>query len=113
MRILRAISDLPWWSGLPIFLLGSLIVPYGLFWYIIGLMVSLFGCWIFSKLLPPEEYPEAMWGAMGMLAYLMVMLIPNELTVLDISISTLFLYAVRSALGLFIGFIMFNQGFKR
>jgi predicted permease len=60
MRVLRVIRDLPWWVGLPILLFGNLVSPIPHIGYIIGLMITLFGCWIFSKLLEPD--PDAASG---------------------------------------------------
>jgi hypothetical protein len=57
MRPIKYITDLPWWVGLLIFVIGNLILPLGLFGYIIGLVLCLFGCFTLAPLLPPD--PDA------------------------------------------------------
>lgn len=55
MRLLRAISDLPWWTGLPIYFLGNFLTEGNLFFFSIGIIMCLFGSWVFSKLLNYKE----------------------------------------------------------
>lgn len=120
MRPIRAITDLPWWSGLPIFLLGNLIVPHmNLLGFIIGVSICLMGCWVFSKLLAPTDYSNPVIASFGMLLFFVIMLIPYQfkyeshwLTWLN-QISVTVLYAIRGGLGLFVGFITFNRGFRK
>jgi hypothetical protein len=63
MRYIHALFDLPWWTGLPIFLLCNIIVPYGLSGYITGCIGCLFGAWIFSKLLNYDVNPDTCDGS--------------------------------------------------
>jgi hypothetical protein len=53
MRPLKFLTDLPWWTGLPIFLVGTAAV---LFFYPLGIIVALFGAWTFYKLMEPDDY---------------------------------------------------------
>lgn len=65
MRFIRVVRDLPWWVGLPILLFGNLLSPIPYVGFIMGLMITLFGCWIFSKLLEPDPYAESGRAIMG------------------------------------------------
>jgi len=109
MRMLRVISDLPWWSGLPIFLIGNLIVPYGIVGYTIGLCVCLFGCWIFSKLVKKDEYSGGMNAIMGIPIFALLMFFMNQ-SFIPFNWDTL--YVIRACAGLFVGFLAF-EGFLK
>tara|TARA_B110000495_G_C22766486_1_gene448663 strand:- start:121 stop:450 length:330 start_codon:yes stop_codon:yes gene_type:complete len=109
MRVLRAISDLPWWSGLPIFLTGNLIVPYGLLGYIIGLCICLFGCWIFSKLVKRDEYSGGSNAIIGIPIFALLMFFMNG-SFIPFEWDTL--YAIRACCCLFVGFLAF-EGFVK
>lgn len=109
MRILRAISDLPWWTGLPIFLIGNFIITIPYIGYVIGLTVCMFGCWVFSKLLKPDEYADS-GRAIVCLPIMAISLWFLDRDFLDWSYGTL--YTLRTAIGLFLGFISF-QGFTK
>ena len=110
MRILRAISDLPWWSGLPIFLIGNLMVPHGMFGYMVGLCICMFGCWIFSKLVKRDEYATGGGSAIvgiplfGLLLYFVTDNYDHY--IIDLHRDTL--YVIRACGGMFIGFIAFS-----
>lgn len=113
MRYIRYIVDLPWWVGLPIFLVGNLLVPRGLFGYIIGLIVCLFGCWTFSKLLKVDEYVEAGRAIVCIPIVAFIIGFVNEPfidPIIDCSFATLFV--LRTIAGLFFGMIAF-QGFRK
>jgi hypothetical protein len=115
MRPIRYLFDLPWWTGLLIFLMGNLVVPH---WYIPGLFVCLFGGWTFSKLLPPVEDPELFPAVVGFPLFFLIMLIPDKFAFttpgLDLmnAISPKILYGIRAALGIGVGFIAF-QGVRK
>jgi hypothetical protein len=113
MRYIRYILDLPWWVGLPISLFGNLLVPFGLFWYIIGLMVFLFGCWTFSKLLKEDEYSEAGRAIIFIPIVALGMWFINK-SFVDAIILCSFgtLFVLRFVFGMFFGLISF-QGFKK
>ena len=113
MRYIRYILDLPWWAGLPIALFGNLLVPFGLIGYIIGLVIFLFGCWTFSKLL--KEDPDANSGraiiCIPMVA--LVLWVINDSFINEwmvVSFGTLFV--LRLVIGMFCGLIGF-QGFRK
>jgi hypothetical protein len=74
MRPIHFLFDLPWWTGLLVFLLGNLMVSH---WYIVGLPICLFGAWTFSKLLPPVDHPEVGFAIIGFPLFFLAMLIPN------------------------------------
>ena len=115
MRPIRYIFDLPWWTGLLIFLLGIAIVPY---WYIGGLPICLFGTWTYSKLLPPVEHPEVGLAIIGFPLVFLAMLIPAKFAFTDVWLSFMnefspkVLYGVRAASGIGIGFLAF-QGVRK
>jgi hypothetical protein len=113
MRYIRYIFDLPWWVGLPIFLFGNLLVPFGLFGYIIGLIISLFGCWTFSKLLKIDEYADATMAIVCIPLIAFIMWFVNE-RFIDPFIACSFgtLFVLRTVGGLFLGLIGF-QGFRK
>lgn len=118
MRFIRALTDLPWWCGLPIFLVGTLIVPLGIFGYMVGISISLFGCWIFSKLLEPNKYKEVSSAICCLVFFFLVMGIPyrfsfsNDWVSFMNHISPTILYITRSSLGIFFGMLTFNNGFR-
>ena len=113
MRIIRYIFDLPWWVGLPIFLVGNLLVPFGLFWYIVGLMISLFGCWTFSKLLKVDEYAESGRAIICIPIFALIMWFANESFINEFVVCSFgTLYVLRTVGGLFFGLIGF-QGFRK
>lgn len=115
MRPIRYLLDLPWWSGLVIFLVGNLIVGH---FYVLGLPVCLFGAWTFSKLLPPRDDPEVACAIIGFPLFFLIMLIPDRFTFANALISWLnhlsptLLFGVRAALGIGVGFIAF-QGTRK
>lgn len=106
------LTDLPWWTGLPIFLAGAALVVY---WYIIGVMISLFGAWTFSKLLARGELNGIGFALTGLPLFFATMLIPAkfsiEVPVFDLlnHLSATATYATRSALGLATAFIAFQS----
>lgn len=113
MRYIRYILDLPWWIGLPIFLFGNLLVPFGWFFYIIGLMICLFGCWTFSKLLKVNEYADPISAIICIPLVCLVMWVFTDQyfnQFMECSFGTL--YASRTVLGLFFGLLGF-QGFRK
>jgi len=109
VRIIRAISDLPWWTGLPIFLVGNLIAPIPYIGFIFGLMICLFGCWIFSKLLKPDPYAESGRAIIGMV-FVASSLWFIDRDFIDYSFGTL--YVIRTVIGLSFGVYGF-QGFVK
>ena len=109
MRIFRYVFDLPWWIGLPIFLAGNLLVPLGFFQYISGLIVCMFGCWTFSKLLNYSEESEIGQAAFYIPMMVLSMWFLNE-KYIDWEYNTL--YVVRASSGLFCGILAF-QGFRK
>lgn len=109
MRIVRAITDLPWWSGLPIFLVGNLIIPIPYVGFIIGILVCLFGCWIFSKLLKYDEYADSARAIIFIPLMILSLWFINE-DFIAWSFGTL--YTLRLVTGLFFGLIAF-QGFVK
>lgn len=112
MRPFKFLFDLPWWTGLPIFLWGTAIVVH---WYAIGLVVALFGAWTFSKLMPSSDFKEIGCAIIGFPMFFASMLIParfsTDLPVLDLlnGLSTTATYATRSALGLASSLIAFQS----
>jgi hypothetical protein len=65
MRPLIFLTDLPWWTGLPIFLIGTGAV---LLFYPLGIIIALFGAWTFYKLMEPSDWKEPgviMAGSVG------------------------------------------------
>lgn len=115
MRPIRYLLDLPWWIGLLIFLMGNFIVGH---WYVIGLPVSLFGAWTFSKLLVPKTDPEVGFAIIGFPLFFLVMLVPGQFAFESQWFSWMngtsetVLFGTRAALGIFAGFIAF-QGVRR
>jgi|TARA_R110002110_G_scaffold184875_2_gene391767 hypothetical protein len=109
MKFLRAISNLPWWCGLPTFLFGNLIVPYGITGYVIGLCICLFGCWVFSKLVKRDEYSGGLSAVMGVPIFGLLMFFINE-AFIPFNWDTL--YVIRSCAGLFVGLLAF-EGFVK
>ena len=114
MRYFRYIFDLPWWFGLPIFLGGNLLIPMGLYGYISGLIVCLFGSWTFSKLLKPDDYTEAGYAILFMPLTVLSLYFFRSNWIFDYFIPTDSdtLYVLRVASGLFFGFLSF-QGFRK
>ena len=112
MRPLKFLADLPWWTGLPIFLIGTAIV---VFLYPLGIVVALFGAWTFFKLTEPDTFKEPGFALVGFPLFFLVMLIPDQFTlqtpVLDFlnHLSATVTYATRSALGLATAFIAFRS----
>lgn len=112
MRPLKFLTDLPWWSGLPIFLVGTAAV---LLVYPLGLIVALFGAWRFYKLMAPSDWKEPGFALIGLPLFFLTMLIPSrfslEIPVLDLlnHLSTTITYGLRSALSLASAFIAFRS----
>jgi hypothetical protein len=112
MRILKFLADLPWWTGLPVFLTGTAIVAH---WYPVGLIVSLFGAWTFYKLMEPGDFKEPGFALVGFPLFFAAMLIPakfhTQMPLLGFlnDLSTTVTYATRSALGLVTGFMSFRS----
>lgn len=112
MRILRFLTDLPWWASLPIFLIGTGAV---VLFYPLGILIALFGAWTFYKLMQPSEFKEPGFALVGLPLFFLVMLIPAEFCietpVLDLlnQLSSTATYATRSALGLATAFIAFRS----
>ncbi len=52
MRPIKFLTDLPWWTGLPIFLTGTAAV---LLFYPLGIIVALFGAWEGYRLYQEEQ----------------------------------------------------------
>ena len=106
------LMDLPWWTGLPIFLAGTALVVH---WYAIGVIVALFGAWTFAKLTQPSEFKEIGFAITGLPLFFATMLIPAkfsiEVPVFDLlnHLSATATYATRSALGLASAFIAFQS----
>lgn len=115
MRPIRFLIDLPWWTGLVIFLVGNLIVGHS---YVLGLPVCLFGAWTFSKLLPPRDYPDVSLAIVGFPLFFLVMLIPARFTFSNTLVfwlndtSPTVLFGIRAALGIGVGFSTF-QGIRK
>jgi hypothetical protein len=112
MRPLKFLADLPWWTGLPIYLVGTAAV---LLFYPLGIIVALFGAWTFYKLMEPDDYKLPGFALIGFPLFFLAMLIPAnfsiETPVLDLlnGLSTTVTYATRSALGLATAFIAFRS----
>lgn len=68
MKVLRYIFDLPWWTGLPIFLGGNFLFHenYELWGYLMGMGMCLFGGWTFSKLLKYDEFTMSNPAVVGL-----------------------------------------------
>ena len=121
MRFIRIIFDLPWWSGLPIFLVGCAIVPhFTIIGYIVGLVISLFGCWIFSKLLNTDgEFRNISVACIFLTCFMLTMKIPysfdfaTEWLAFLNSMSPTLLYVIRASGGLFFAFLAFVRGFRK
>jgi hypothetical protein len=113
MRYIRYILDLPWWAGLPIALFGNLLVPFGLFWYGIGLMVFLFGCWTFSKLLKEDPHADSGRAIICIPIIALIMWFLNEPFVNQMFVCSFgTLFVLRLVGGMFFGLIGF-QGFRK
>jgi hypothetical protein len=103
MRPFQFLFDLPWWTGLPIFLAGTALVTHA---YPIGVTVALFGIWTFYKLMEPESFKDPYFAMVGFPLFFLAMLIPIrfsfETPVLDLlnELGKTTTYAIRSALGL-------------
>jgi hypothetical protein len=110
MRIIRALSDLPWWVGLPIFLIGNFIITIPYIGFVVGICICMFGCWIFSKLLRPDEYASSSRAIICLPIMALSLWFLNEQFIDWMSYGTL--YTIRTAIGLFLGFISF-QGFTK
>lgn len=108
MRPIRYLLDLPWWVGLPIFMVGNWLTGY---FYMPGVPVCLFGIWTFSKLLKPNDLCEVGFAIAGFPLFFLVMLLPREFSfesdwlswLNDASATTL--YGIRAALGILTGFV--------
>ncbi len=110
MRILRAISDLPWWTGLPIFLLGNVLIPFGVWGFITGFIICLVGSWIFSKLLKyNEEDSDDSYAIIGIPLFAALMFFTTQ-SFIAMNYDTL--YGIRTVLGLFFGLNTF-KGFRK
>ena len=103
MRLVKFLTDLPWWTGLPIFLIGTGI---SVLLYPMGILVALFGAWTFYKLMEPSDLKEPGFALIGLPLFFLVMLIPArfsiETPIVDLlnHLSPTATYATRSALGL-------------
>lgn len=112
MRPIQFLSDLPWWTGLPIFLVGTAAV---LLFYPLGLLIALFGAWTFYKLMEPDDFKEPGFALVGFPLFFLAMLIPArfslETPVLDLlnHMTPTVTYSARSALGLATAFIAFRS----
>jgi hypothetical protein len=112
MRPLKFLADLPWWSGLPIFLIGTAAV---LLFYPLGIIIALFGAWTFYKLMEPDDYKLPGFALIGFPLFFLAMLIPArfslETPVLNLlnHLSATATYGIRSALGLATAFIAFRS----
>jgi len=110
MRILRAITDLPWWTGLPIFLLGNILIPFGVWGFISGLIICLLGSWILSKLLSyNEEDADDSYAIIGIPLFAALMFFTNQ-KFIEMDYDTL--YGIRTVLGLFFTLNTF-KGFRK
>lgn len=111
MRYIRALCDLPWWTGMPIFLLCNMLVPYGMYGYIAGSMGCLFGAWIFSKLVNYAQEPDTSGAAIvGLSVFFTSMyFFASDNTNYSLSYNTLFV--ARLVLGLGSSLMAF-EGFK-
>lgn len=115
MRPIRYILDLPWWAGLAIFLVGNLVVPH---YYLIGMPITLFGAWTFSKLLRYDDSDEIGFALVGLPLFFVVMLIPDryafETPYVDLlnHITPKVNYAIRASLGMMVSLIAF-RGVRR
>lgn len=114
MKFIHALFDLPWWTGLPIFLLSNLLIPMGLGGYIAGCIGFLFGAWIFSKLVNytelPDTYGEAIIGFIVFFASMYFFASKVSLPPLSL-LETNGLYVTRTVLGLASSLVAF-EGFK-
>jgi hypothetical protein len=112
MRPLKFLADLPWWAGLPIFLIGTAAV---LLFYPLGIIVALFGAWTFYKLMEPDDYKLPGFALIGFPLFFLAMLIPSKFSLetpglnLLNHLSTTATYGIRSALGLAAAFIAFRS----
>ena len=113
MRYIRYITDLPFWVGLPIFLVGSLLTAFGLFWYIVGLIICFFGCWTFSKNLKENECASSGQAIICLPIMAICLWFINNHFIdpfIVCSFGTLFVFRTVSAM--FFGFFGF-QGFRK
>jgi hypothetical protein len=76
MRSITFLFDLPWWTGLPIFLLGSGCVVW---FYPLGILIALFGAWTFFKLMQPAELNGPAFAIIGFPALLRLHAHPRSL----------------------------------
>ena len=112
MRPLKFLTDLPWWTGLPIYLVGTAAV---LLFYPLGIIIALFGAWTFYKLMEPSDWKEPGFVIIGLPLFFLAMLIPARFSLetpgLDLlnHLSTTATYGIRSALGLATAFIAFRS----
>jgi hypothetical protein len=112
MRPIKFFFDLPWWTGLPIFLLGTSAV---LWFYPIGIIIALFGAWTFFKLMKPADLDGPGFAIVGFPLFFLSMLIPErfsfEMPMIDLlnHLSPTVTYGLRAALGLASSFIAFQS----
>ena len=112
MRPFQFLFDLPWWTGLPVFLAGTALVVH---WYAIGVIITLFGAWTFSKLMARGELNGIGFAIAGFPLFFASMLVPRQfafdLPVLDLlnHLSPTTTYAMRSACGLATALLAFQS----
>ena len=112
MRPLKFLTDLPWWTGLPIVLVGTAAV---LLFYPLGIIIALFGAWTFYKLMEPSDWKEPGFVIIGLPLFFLAMLIPARFSLetpgLDLLnyLSATATYGIRSALSLSAAFIAFRS----
>jgi hypothetical protein len=112
MRPIQFFFDLPWWTGLPIFLLGTALV---LWLYPLGILIALFGSWTFFKLMQTSEFNGSAFAIIGFPLFFLSMLIPEQFhfdtPVLDLlnHLSPTVTYGIRSALSLATSFFAFQS----
>ena len=112
MRPLKFLTDLPWSTGLPIFLIGTGAV---LLFYPLGIIIALFGAWTFYKLMEPSDWKEPGCAIIGFPLFFLAMLIPAQFSletpILDLlnHLSATATYGIRSAFSLATAFIAFRS----
>lgn len=112
MRPLKFLTDLPWWSGLPIFLAGTAAT---VLFYPLGIIVALFGAWTFYKLMEPSDWKEPGFALIGLPLFFLAMLIPARFSLetpgIDLlnGLSSTATYGIRSAFSLATAFIAFRS----